>query len=77
MYAGCVEEGEVGVSQSTFWTDNIKASLEVVEGNCKRLPAGELLTPAALNEILDLFDRSRQIFLLQCELQGFTPNKPK
>lgn len=56
---------------STFWTDNIKASLEVVEGNCKRLPAGELLTPQALNEILDLFERSKNIFIIQCNLQGF------
>lgn len=44
-------------------------------GNCKRLPAGELLTPKALNEILDLFDQTRNTFLLQGELQGFKTKK--
>ncbi len=57
---------------SKFWVDNIRATLEVLEGNCKRLPAGERLEVKDLNEILELFDKSKALFLLQCELQGFS-----
>ena len=56
---------------STFWTDNIKASLEVVRGNCKRLPIGEQLDTKALNEILQLMNECKTTFLIQCEFQGF------
>jgi hypothetical protein len=56
---------------STFWTDNVKASLEVALGNVKRLPAGETLTPKALNEILDLMNQVKHTFLVQAQIQGF------
>lgn len=54
-----------------FWVDNLRASLEVVKGNASRLPAGERLEVKDLNEILDLMEQCKFLFLLQCSLQGF------
>lgn len=60
---------------SKFWVDNIKNHLDLLNQCCSRLPAGERLEVQDLNEILDLFEQSRQIFLLQCAFQGFELEK--
>ena len=62
---------------STFWTDNVKASLEVCLGNVRRLPEGELLRVDELNQILDLLNQVRTTFMLQCSMNGFSTDKPK
>jgi hypothetical protein len=53
------------------WTEQIKAHLEQTKQVCSKLPANELLTTKELNSILDLFDESKKLFLVQCTLQGF------
>jgi len=58
---------------STFWMDNVKASLEVALGNIQRLPKGETLKVETLNEIIDLLAKCHGTFIMQCELQGFVP----
>jgi hypothetical protein len=56
---------------SKFWVQNVIASLEVVQGNIRRLPSGERLEAKDLNRILELMHQNKQIFLLMMSLHGF------
>jgi hypothetical protein len=57
------------------WTEQLIAHLTLARDVAKRLPGNERLEVAKLNEILDLLDETKTLFLFQMELQGFKTQK--
>ena len=65
------------MNSSTVWIDSIRATLEILQQKCSHLPKGERLRADELNNVIDLMEECKFLFVTQFELQGFKFEKIK